>query len=119
LNGSQTWMVNNGRDEMSGRYQLQEADGERVDGRQWGRGYSGKDAMGIGSDMAAAQTGVDFCWILDGLQVVRYGDDRKQDQNQHCEGDDLGSPAGVCVVTKPQPQADNSNGRKSPREIED
>jgi hypothetical protein len=112
-------MVNNGRGYVPGRYQLQEADGWRVEDRQWERGDGGKDAMGIDSDMAATETGVDFRWILDGLQVVGDGDDRKQDQNQHCEGDDLGSPAGACVATKPQPQANNDNGRKSPREIED
>ena len=74
--------------------------------------------------MVPAQTGVGLGRILSGLQVVGYRDDRKQDQDEHREGDKLQaavlhSPVWADGRSKTQPQANQQRGQRSPDEIQE
>lgn len=63
--------------------------------------------MRVGDYVVPAQTAIDFGWILDGLKVVGDRNDRKQDEDEDCQRDELSPPSGADVARVPQPQADD------------
>jgi len=97
---------------QKGERQLGE-DGQRDGGRRR------KNGVRMGVCVDAAKAGVDLGGVLDGLQIVSDGDDGKQDEDEHGQGDPLGPPASACPRSKAHPEAKDHDGRKRPHEIED
>jgi len=80
-------------------------------GENWRQGaYRGRNGVLGRNRMDTAETTVRLCGILHRLQIVGDRDDRKQNQDQHGQGDYLRPPAGACVARVSPPDAQNSHG---------
>jgi hypothetical protein len=69
--------------------------------------------------MAPPLAAVGFSRVLDHLQVVRYRNDREQDEQKDCQGDKLHSPVAAGTRGKAQPKAEHEGCKQNPGEIED
>jgi len=119
VDGSKAGLIDYGRWGASEGYRLQETEGKLGEDRQRKGCDCRKDGVRMGDCVVAANTGIDLGGVLDSLQIVSDGDDGKEDEDEHCEGDPLGSPGCAGPRCKAQPEANDHDGRKSPREIED
>ena len=111
-------MVDQGRWSAAWGCHLQEAErevGKCGDGKG---GDRGKDGVGMGDGVIAAEAGVDFGGILHSLQVVCDGDDGKENEDENGDGYPLGSPGRTGLRCEAQPEANDQDGRQGPCEIE-
>jgi len=69
--------------------------------------------------MAATLATIGFCRVLDGLQVVRDRDDRKQNQQHHRQGKQLHAPIAAGARGVLQPNTEHAGSQQDPGEIED
>ena len=69
--------------------------------------------------MNFAKTRVRVDRVLNRGQIVGYGDDREQNQNEQGKGDKLRSPFLTRAGPNPQPQAHEGETHDCPNEVED
>ena len=68
--------------------------------------------------MVPAQTAVYFSGIQCRLQVIRNGDDREHDEDEHDQGKNLRPSVDARSRGEAQPPAEHQRGKKKPCEIE-
>lgn len=118
MDGAEAGVIYGGPLGMSRRYHLQKAETKlREDGQREGR-CRRKDGVRMGDNVVATKAGVDLGWVLDCLQIVGDGDDGKKREDEHRQGDPLGSPVFARLRRKADPEAEDHDGRKRPSEIE-
>lgn len=124
LDGCQAGMFDNGRGEAAWGCQAHKAAGKLRENRDGERRDRGEDGVGVGDNVNPAETAVGFGWILERLQVVGHRDHRKEDQDEHGEGDELHAPVLLLPFRasargKSRPHAKHQRGQQNPSEIED
>lgn len=97
---------------------MQKAERMLGEDREGKCGECGKGGVRMGDCVVAAKAGVDLGRVLDCLQVVGDGNDGKEDEDEHCQGCPLGSPGCASLWREAQPEANDHDGGKGPREIE-
>jgi len=78
-----------------------------------------KNGVRYGARVVPPLTAVGFGRVLECLDVIRHGNDREKDEQKHCQGNELGSPARTGARGKSQPQAEHQGGQPGPCEIEE
>ena len=69
--------------------------------------------------MAPALAAVGLRRVLHCLQIVRYRDDREQDEQEHRQGHKLHAPVAVGAWGELQPKRKHEGCKQNPGEIED
>ncbi len=88
----QAGMINDGRGETTGGCQALKAKSKLCENRHRECRDRREDGVGVVYNVNSAEAAVGFGWILESLQVVGDGDNRKEDQDQHGQGDELHAP---------------------------
>ena len=119
MDRGQSGMVEDGGLEAAGSCQAQKAKGQLRESWHDERGSMGKNGVWRGARVVPPLTAVGFGRVLECLDVIRHGNDREKDEQKHCQGNELGSPARTGARGKSQPQAEHQGGQPGPCEIEE
>lgn len=74
--------------------------------------------MSADSVIVAPKAALNFSGIMGGLQVVRNGDDREKNQDEHGQSDELDVTSEASVWSAAQPMPEEHNCKQTPAEIE-
>jgi hypothetical protein len=119
LDWGQCGMVEHGGQDAAGSRETQEAEGQFGNGRhEQGRSLR-KGRMRRRTCVVTPLAAVGFSWVLECLNVVSHGNDRKQDEQEQGQGNKLRSPMRARVGGAGKPPADREGGEASPCEIEE
>lgn len=111
-------MIDHRERQAAGNGGTQQAKGGRGKGGLRRRCRSRKDAVCAGDGMISADAGVSLSGVLRCQQVVGYRDDRKQEEDEDGESDELLAPADTGLGSKAVREAQDRGRQQHPREIE-